>query len=172
MQQGWRVQTSGWIYFTKGSEVGAWTSINLTKVLMQGKLFQRCTYFLYWSVLSLGGKVNTRRMSKPNMGSIFTKKSLWNILIYLFLFTNSAQRELVSICTQSIRDRNKLSLHYTFVLFRKCICYRSYSSGPTSSVCSKLSDSQSSSCWSIGRASRHAARSRIWGNIFYWGWGG
>ena len=29
-----------------------------------------------------------------------------------FLFTNSAQRELVSICTQSIRNCNKLSLHY------------------------------------------------------------
>ena len=43
------------------------------KVLMQGKLFQRCTHFLYCSVLSLGGKVNTRRMSQPDMESIFTK---------------------------------------------------------------------------------------------------
>jgi len=43
------------------------------KVLMQGKLFQRCTNFLYFSVLSLGGKVNTRRMSEPDMESIFTK---------------------------------------------------------------------------------------------------
>ena len=43
------------------------------KVLMQGKLFQRCTHFLYCSVLSLGGKVNTRRMSHPDMESIFTK---------------------------------------------------------------------------------------------------
>ena len=43
------------------------------KVLMQGKLFQRCTYFLYCSVLSLGGNVNTRRMSQPDMESIFTK---------------------------------------------------------------------------------------------------
>ena len=33
--------------------------------------------------------------------------------MHLFLFTNSAQRELVSICTQSIRDCNKLSLHYS-----------------------------------------------------------
>ena len=29
---------------------------------MQGKLFQRCTQFLYCSVLSLGGNVNTRRI--------------------------------------------------------------------------------------------------------------
>jgi len=36
------------------------------KVLVQGKLFQRCTDFLYCSVLSLGGKVNARRMSKPD----------------------------------------------------------------------------------------------------------
>ena len=37
-----------------------------------------------------------------------TKQTLRNP----FLFTNSAQRELVSICTQSIRNCNKLSLHY------------------------------------------------------------
>ena len=44
-----------------------------TKVLMQGKLFQRCTHFLYCSVFSLGGKLNVRRMSKPDRESIFTK---------------------------------------------------------------------------------------------------
>ncbi len=43
------------------------------KDLMQGKLFQRCTHFLYCSALSLGGKVNTRWMSQPDMESIFTK---------------------------------------------------------------------------------------------------
>ena len=43
------------------------------KVLMQGKLFQRCTHFLYSSLLSLGGKVNTRRMSQLDMEPIFTK---------------------------------------------------------------------------------------------------
>ena len=106
---------------------------------MQGKLFQRCTHLLYCSVLSLGGNVNTRRMSKPDMGSIFhIKKSMkysghmkllcelskWSNLMlltssdtklplmHLFLFTNSAQRKLVSLCTQSIHDRNKLSLPY------------------------------------------------------------
>jgi len=41
--------------------------------LFQGKLFQRCTHFLYCSVLFLDGKVNTRRMSQPDMESIFTK---------------------------------------------------------------------------------------------------
>ena len=95
--------------------------------------FQRCTHLVYCSVLSLGGKVYRRRMSQPDMGSIFHIKKQWNIivignyyvnyqnyqnsmlfsssdtrrtLIHLFLFTNSAQRELVSICTQSMRDRN------------------------------------------------------------------
>ena len=49
----------------------------LAKDVMQGKLFQKCTHLLYCSVLSLGGKVNTRRMSKPEMGSIFyIKKSM------------------------------------------------------------------------------------------------
>ena len=33
------------------------------KDLMQGKLFQKCMHVLYCSVLSLGGNVNTRRIS-------------------------------------------------------------------------------------------------------------
>ena len=103
------------------------------KVIMQGKLFQRCIYLLYCSVLSLVGNINTGRMSQADMGSIFNTKNKWNILVienccvnyqnyqnvmllssldtrrtlvHLFLFTNSAQRELVSICTQSIRNCN------------------------------------------------------------------
>ena len=82
---------------------------------------QKCTHLLYRSVLSLGGHVNTRRISKPEMGFIFHIEIKWNILVignyhvnyqnyqnlmlltssntirtlmYLFLFTNSAQ----SIC--------------------------------------------------------------------------
>ena len=43
------------------------------KVLMQGKFFQRCAIFCTAVYLSLGGKVNTRRMSQPDMESIFTK---------------------------------------------------------------------------------------------------
>ena len=41
--------------------------------IMLGKLFQRCNHFLYCSVLSLGGKVNTRQMLQPDMEFIFTK---------------------------------------------------------------------------------------------------
>ena len=89
------------------------------KDLMQGKLFQKCTHLLYCSILSLGGNVNKRRMSKPDLGSIFHIKNQWNILvignyyvnyqnyqnlmlltsldtkrtlIHLFLFTNSTQK--------------------------------------------------------------------------------
>ena len=84
---------------------------------MQGKLFQKCTHLLC-SVLSLGGNVNTRRMSKPEMGfHLSHKKSMkysghrkllcelsnyQNLLLltssdtkltlmHQFLFTNSAQ---------------------------------------------------------------------------------
>ena len=116
-----------------------------TKDVRQGKLFQKCTHLLYCSVLSLGANVNTRRMSKPEMGSIFHIKNQWNILVignynvnyqnyqnlmlltfsdtkrtlmHLLLFTNSAQRELVSICTQSIHNRNWLSMHYTLAAYR------------------------------------------------------
>jgi len=51
--------------------------LSVLKDVMQGKLFQKCTHLLYCSVLSLGGNVNTRRMSEPDMGSIFhIKKSM------------------------------------------------------------------------------------------------
>ena len=112
---------------------------------MQGKLFPKCTHLLYCSVLSLGANENTRRMSKPDMGYIFHIKNQWNILViwnyfvnyqnyqnwmlltssdtkrtlmHLFLFTNSAPRELVPVCTQSIRDSNYLSLHYNLAPIR------------------------------------------------------
>ena len=62
------------------------------KVIMQGKLFQRRTHLFYCSVLAAS---DTRRT-----------------LMHLFLFTNSAQRQLVSICMQSISNCNELSLHY------------------------------------------------------------
>ena len=102
------------------------TRLILSEVVRQGKLFQSCTHLLYCSALSLGANVNTRRMAHPDMGSIFHIKNQWNILVrgnyyvnyqnyqnlmlltssdtkqtllHLFLFTNSAQRELFSICT-------------------------------------------------------------------------
>ena len=42
------------------------------KDVMPGKLFQKCTHLLYCSVLSLGGNVNTSRMSKPEWDPSFT----------------------------------------------------------------------------------------------------
>ena len=38
------------------------------------KVISEVTHFLYGSLLSLGGNVNTRRMVQPDMGSIFHKK--------------------------------------------------------------------------------------------------
>ena len=43
---------------------------------------------------------------------LLTSSDTKRTLRHLFLFTNSAQRELVSICTQSIHNRNWLSLPY------------------------------------------------------------
>ena len=51
------------------------------EVIMQGNLFQRCAHLVYCSVLSLGGNVNTKWMSKLDMGSIFHIKNQWNILV-------------------------------------------------------------------------------------------
>ena len=47
--------------------------LTMGKVQMRGKFFQRCAIFCTAVYLSLGGKVNTRRMSQPDMESIFTK---------------------------------------------------------------------------------------------------
>ncbi len=44
------------------------------------KVISEVYAFLYCSVLSLGGKVDTRRMSQPDIESIFTKINLLNIL--------------------------------------------------------------------------------------------
>ena len=43
---------------------------------------------------------------------LLTSSDTKRTLMHLFLFTKSAQRELVSIFTQRICDRNYLSLHY------------------------------------------------------------
>ena len=110
------------------------------KVIMQGKFFQRCAHLLYCSVLSLGGYVNKKRMSKPDMGSIFHIKNQWIILVIgsyyvnyqnfqnsmllsssdtkrTLMFTNSAY----SICMQSIRSCNKLYLHYNLGFGWVCV---------------------------------------------------
>ena len=55
-------------------------------------------------------------LSKLSNLMLLTSSDTKRTLMHLFLFTNFAQRELVSICTHSIHDRNKLSLHYTLDL--------------------------------------------------------
>ena len=45
------------------------------------KVFLWCAHLLYCSVLTLGGNVNTRQLSKPDIGSIFHIKNQWNILV-------------------------------------------------------------------------------------------
>ena len=59
------------VLWTSSSYIPWELYMSLLKDLMKGKLFQRCTHLLYLGVLSLGGNVSTRRMSKPDMGSIF-----------------------------------------------------------------------------------------------------
>ena len=84
--------------FSERKEPVKFQLITQLKDVMQGKLFQKCTHLLYCSVLSLGGNVNTRRMSKPDMGTIFhIKKSMKysghrKLLCELSKLSNSAQR--------------------------------------------------------------------------------
>ena len=68
---------------------------------MQGKLFQRCTHLLYCRVLSLGRNVNTRRMSKPDMGSIFHVNNQWNILVIGNYHTNYQNYQNSMLLTSS-----------------------------------------------------------------------
>ena len=73
--------------------------------LMQGKLFQRCRIFrTFVRQRTVSGGKYTKSMKKETV--------MWIIKMHLFLFTNSAQRKLISTWTQSIRNGNKLSLHY------------------------------------------------------------
>ena len=58
-----------------------------SRIVRQGKLFQKCTHLLYCSVLSLGGNVDTRRMSIENRiyREEFTRKKCKTaILLYCF----------------------------------------------------------------------------------------
>ena len=80
----------------------------LTKVVMQGILFHRCTHLLYCNVLSLGGNVNTRRMSKPDMGSIFHIKNQWNILVIGKYYVNYQNYQNLMLSTSS---NTKRTLH-------------------------------------------------------------
>ena len=102
------------------------TKFNAKQGYNAGKLFQRCTHLLYCSVY-LWAVMQTQAWSL-DMRSIFHIKSQLNIMVigsyyvnfqnyqnlimlsssdtkrtmrHLFLFTNSAQRELVSICTRA-----------------------------------------------------------------------
>ena len=76
-----------------------------TKVIMQEKLFQRCTHLLHCSVLSLGGNVNTRQMSKPDMGSIFHIKNQLIILVigYSYVKYQNFQNSMLSFSSDTKR---------------------------------------------------------------------
>ena len=77
------------------------------RVIIQRKLFQRCTHLLYCSALFLCDNVNTRRMSQSDIGSIFhIKKSM----IY------SGQRKLLCELT-------KFSYFNAFILLGYCCIY-------------------------------------------------
>ena len=56
----------------KASAHLAWVA---PRYLCKESYFRGVRILLYCSVLSLDGKVNTRRISQPDMGSIFTKKN-------------------------------------------------------------------------------------------------
>ena len=91
------------------------TPIITPKVIMQGK----CTHLFYSSVLSLGGNVNYIKiqwnilvigkcceLSKLSTLMLLTSSDTKRTLMHLFLIAYSIKRELVSICTQSIRNCN------------------------------------------------------------------
>ena len=88
--------------------------------VMQGKLSQWCTHLLYCSVLSLGGKVKTRRMLQPDMGSIFhIKKSmkysghrkllceLSKLSNFMFLTSSDTKRKLMHLFILLFKFRPK-----------------------------------------------------------------
>ena len=93
------------------------------KVIMQGKVFQRCTHLLYCSVLyktdveACHGIHFSHKISMKYSGhrkllceltkfKALTSSDTKRTLMHIFLFTNSAQREIVSICAQILRNSN------------------------------------------------------------------
>ena len=77
---------------------------------MQGKLFKMCTHLLYCSVLSLGGNVNTRRMSKPDIGYIFPIKNQRNILVMGNYYVNYQNYQNLMLLTSSDTRRTLMHL--------------------------------------------------------------
>jgi len=63
-----------------------------------------------WNILVIGNYY-VNYQNYQNL-ILLTSSDTKRTLMHLLLFTNSAQRELVSICTQSIHNRNWLSLPY------------------------------------------------------------
>ena len=86
------------------------TKLSKDKDLMQGKLFQRCAHLLCCSVLSLGGNVNARRMSKPDMGSIFQIKNQGNILVIGNYYVNYQNYQNLMLLTFSDTKRTLMHL--------------------------------------------------------------
>ena len=86
---------------------------------MQEKLFQRCTHLLYCSVLSQSGNVNTRRMSKPDMGSIIHIKNQSNILVIGNYYVNYQTYQNVMLLTSLNTKRTIEHLFYLQILPRE-----------------------------------------------------
>ena len=81
---------------------------------MQGKLFQKCTHLLYCSVLTLGGNVNKRRMSKLDMGSIFHIKNQWYILVIGNYYVNYQNYQNLMPLTFSDTKRTLIWCIYSY----------------------------------------------------------
>ena len=118
----WTISNMGQLKYLKVSMQGTYARKVISEVYTFFAL--QCTVF--------GRKSKHKTDVEAWHGIHFHKNNLWNnyvnfkiikikllsssdtrrTLMHLFLFTISAQRELVSICTQNIRNCNFLTLHY------------------------------------------------------------
>ena len=69
-----------------------------------------CAHFLYCILLSLGGNVNTGRMSQPDMGSIFHMKNKWNILVVGNYYVNYQNYQNVMLLSSTDTKRTLMHL--------------------------------------------------------------
>ena len=76
----------------------------MIKDVRQGKSFQKCTIFCT-AVYCLCGYVNTRRMSKPDMGSIIHIKNQWKILVIGNYYVNYQNYQNLMLLTSSDTKR-------------------------------------------------------------------
>ena len=104
------IPTRDWIQIEETENISPWF---IVRGVYQGCNARKVFSEVYASFVlqSLGGNVNPRRMSKPDMGSIFhIKKNQWNILVIANYYVNYQNHQNLMLLTSSDTKRTLMHL--------------------------------------------------------------